>query len=260
MKIGLQTYTIRKSIKTLEGFDKAMAEVSEAGIKYLEIAADYLKFPFDETNSLRMKEILDKYGIEAVSCQIRQKRVESDFDTVYKAFKALDVNNITNSLMDLRCLKDGEKGVVAYCESLEKYRLKMEANGLFVAHHHHHYECLRLGDKTILEIMAENFGGGFVLDTYWLARGGIDPVGLIMRLTDRVRIMHIRDYKLKLSLLGLRPTDTEIGRGNLDFSYMLFKAAKYGVEYGMIEQNTKNELESVKISAANAFAAIGRIS
>ncbi|MDD3947311.1 MAG: hypothetical protein PHI19_05675 [Clostridia bacterium] len=259
MEIGLQTYTIKKTISTPEGFEKAMEAVSAAGIKYLEIAVDYLKFPFDGVRAQMMKSVLDCYGIKAISCQIRQGRMERDFDCCLKAMKTLGVSNITNSVIDVRCLKDGERGVAEYAERLEKYRLKMETNGLFVAHHNHHFECLRYGGKTVFDIMAANFHGNFVLDTYWLTRGGIDPIGLIMKLNDRVRIMHIRDYKLQLSLLGLRPKDTELGRGNLDFTYLLFKADKYGVEYGMIEQSTKNELESVKISAANAMSAIGRI-
>lgn len=259
MEIGLQTYTVKKSIGTPEGFDKTMAEVSAAGIKYLEIAVDYLKFPFDTANATMMKDVLDKYGVTAVSCQVRQAKVESNTESFIKTLRILGVSNITNSVIDVRCLKDGAHGIAAYAEKLENYRLKLETSGIFVAHHNHHFECLRFDGKTALDIIADNFRGNFVLDTYWLTRGGLEPVSVIKRLTDRVKIMHIRDFKLKLGLTGLKPKDAAIGCGNIDFEHVFYKASRLGVEYGMIEQSTKNELECVRISASNALAIKGRI-
>lgn len=258
MKIGLQTYTVKKSISTPEGLDKAMAEVSAAGIKYIELAVDYLKFPFDEKNARMIRDTLDKYGIQTVSCQIRQKRMEKDFATCLKAFRTLGATFVTNSVIDVSCLRSAPR-VREYAEQLEQYRQRLEANHLELAHHNHHFECLRFGDKTVLDILAENFHGGFVPDTYWLARGGIDPVGLILKLADRVKIMHIKDYKLKASLFGLKPINAAVGEGNIDFEYVLFKASRYGVAYAMIEQGGKDELNNVKISAANALAIKGTV-
>jgi len=258
MKIGLQTYTVKKSIATPEGLDKTMAEVSAAGIKYLEVAVDYLKFPFDEKNAQRMRDVFDKYGIQAVSCQIRQKRMEEDFESNLKAFRTLGATAVTNSVIDVTCLRSAS-AVAEYADRLEKYRQKLEANNLELAHHNHHFECLRFGEDTVFDILAENYHGCFVPDTYWLARGGIDPIGLIMKLGDRVKIMHIKDYKLKSSIFGLKPVDAAIGEGNIDFEYVLFKASRLGVAYAMIEQGGKDELAHVKTSAANALAIKGTV-
>lgn len=258
MKVGLNTYSIRKSASTLDGFAQAMGSIAEMGIKHIELAVDYLKFPFDAIRAAAIKDVLDSFGIQAVSCQIKQARMQHDFDCCLKALRVLDVHSITNTSIDTACLKGGEQGIIAYAEQLEKYRLKLEANGLFVAHHNRHYECLKYNGKTVFDIMSGHFGGNFVLDTYWLAVGGVDPVGLLMKLNDRVRRIHLRDFKLKQTLFGLKPTDTEVGAGNIDFAYICFKAAKYGVEYGLIQQDVKAELQSVQQSYQNACLAVGR--
>jgi sugar phosphate isomerase/epimerase len=258
MKIGLQTYTVKKSISTPEGFDRTMAEVSAAGLKYIELAADYLGFPFNVKNARMMRDVLDKYGIRTVSCQIRQKRMEQDFPVCLEAFQILGTTCVTNSVIDVTCLRSAAS-VIQYAEQLEKYRQKLEANHLELAHHNHHFECLRFENKTVLDILAEHYHGGFVPDTYWLARGGIDPVGLILKLGERIKIMHIKDFRLKATLFGLKPVNAPIGEGNIDFEYILFKASRYGVAYAMIEQGGKDELANVKISAANAFAIKGTV-
>lgn len=65
-----------------------------------------------------------------------------------------------------------------------------------VGYHNHEFELeARIGGRTSLEILCDFLDPSVVLelDVYWAAVGGEDPVKLLDRLGDRVRLLHIKD-------------------------------------------------------------------
>ena len=68
--------------------------------------------------------------------------------------------------------------------------------GLTVGYHNHWWELETLIDGTpALEVFADSLGDHVVLevDTYWSMVGGVDPVGLLGRLGERVVALHVKD-------------------------------------------------------------------
>ncbi len=68
--------------------------------------------------------------------------------------------------------------------------------GLTVGYHNHWWELETLIDGTpALEVFADSLGDHVVLevDTYWSTVGGVDPVGLLGRLGERVVALHVKD-------------------------------------------------------------------
>lgn len=248
MEYGLQTYTIKKLIKTPEAMNKTMKEISELGIKYVELAVDYLKMDFSVKTAEIIRDITNKYGIKIISIQIRYKTVIKDFALTMQIIKILGVNYITNSVIDFKLLMKGVNGVIEYCSLLNELILKCKPYGVTVAHHNHHFEFLKFDGIRVFDIMSEYFKGEFVLDTYWLQRGGGNHLVMLKALSGRVSIMHLRDYKIKYKLFDLRGTDCEIGKGNLPFPEIIQCATECGVKYGMIEQSTETPIESVTTS------------
>lgn len=245
LNIGLQTYTIRELIKNPEAMKKTFKEVSEKGIKHIELAIDYLKMPYSEETFKTIKEISGNFNIDIPSCQVRYNTVIKDYDKAVRIFKILNAKYLTISLIDLKLLLKGYDGIVRFSENLNALKEKFDHDGIVLGHHNHHYEFLRYEGKSVLEIMAEHYRGEFVLDTYWTARGGGNHLVILEKLKGRVSIMHLRDYKIKFSKFDLLGTDTEAGSGNLPFTEILKKAEECGVKYGMIEQSTKTPMDSV---------------
>lgn len=69
-------------------------------------------------------------------------------------------------------------------------------HGLRVGYHNHEHELESVIDGvTALEVFAAHLDDEVVLeiDTYWVAAGGQDPVGLLHRLGDKVTALHIKD-------------------------------------------------------------------
>ena len=41
---------------------------------------------------------------------------------------------------------------------------------------------------------------GFELDVHWIQRGGENPVTYIQQFADRIKLIHLKDYRIKLDL------------------------------------------------------------
>jgi sugar phosphate isomerase/epimerase len=255
MKIGLQTYTCRSVMKNEQEIDKTFALISGMGIKHIELAVDYLKMPFTQKTAALIAKIANNHGIETASCQIRYNTAAKDTKFTAEFMHILGAEYVSNSVIDLSLLKKGKEGVLRYCEQLNRLDEKLKQQGIFLSHHNHHYEFLKFEEKTVLELMRQNFSGLFTIDTYWCQKGGGNILTLLEDFRGRVPILHLRDYKLKpTGLVFGGGTDCEAGKGNLPFMQILEKAKWAGVKFGMIEQSTKTPIESIKSSAEHLFS------
>lgn len=69
-------------------------------------------------------------------------------------------------------------------------------SGLRLGYHNHAFElAARIDGLPALEVLAAELDDAVVLevDTYWAAVGGVDPVGLLERLGERVQLIHVKD-------------------------------------------------------------------
>jgi len=248
MQIGLQTFTIRKCIRTPEALDKTFSWLAENNLRNLELAVDYINFPFTVETAQMIRQAADQHGLRVRSCQIKYATSSKDPLATIAFMQALGTDILVNSTVDLKLLHKGEAGLRQYCEMLDKLSEQLKPANITLAHHNHHYEFLRIGEQSAMQFMAANAGVAFALDTYWCAKGGANVLALLEQLRGRVPILHLRDFCLTRMGLVTGGQDCEIGRGNIPFGMILQAAIESGVRFGMIEQNTKTPLESVKIS------------
>ena len=248
MQIGLQTFTVRKLLRTPQALDQAFAKLANMGLQHLELAVDYLAFPFTPSTAKMIRTTADKHGLHVRSCQIKQATWSKDIAATAQFMHELGANILVNSTVDLKAL---HKHFASYCAALNVYHEQLKAQGITLAHHNHHYEFLRVDKQSALHYMAEHTNITFALDTYWCAKGGANVLTLLNELQSRVPVMHLRDFSLTRLGLVTGGKDCEIGRGNIPFPQIIQAAQRAGVQYGMIEQKTKTPLESMTISLKN---------
>ena len=83
------------------------------------------------------------------------------------------------------------------------------------------------------EIIAEDFSAdelGFILDTYWIQKGGADPAQWIEKFSGRLPVIHLKDYAYDAMM-------AVVGEGNINFDRVFEKAESAGVQYMMVEQD-----------------------
>ena len=89
-------------------------------------------------------------------------------------------------------------------------------HGIRVGYHNHAHELeARFGDKTGLEILADNLDQRVVLevDLYWAARAGVDVPTLLRTLGDRVIAVHAKDGTLEPEKVAAYPPADQVPAG-----------------------------------------------
>jgi sugar phosphate isomerase/epimerase len=114
-----------------------------------------------------------------------------------------------------------------------------KGSGIKIGYHNHQNEFKKIGDKYILDIIAENTDVVLELDVFWVAFAGIDPVEVINKWGDRVELIHIKQ-------IGKNNANVEVSEGDIDFKEII-SAAKYA-KYFVVEQEeyTKPIWETTK--------------
>jgi sugar phosphate isomerase/epimerase len=89
------------------------------------------------------------------------------------------------------------------------------------------------------------------LDLHWIARGGGNPEAWIRYLSDRVPVLHFKDF----IIADGKPHFCEVGEGNLDWSGILAACVDADVRWYIVEQDqpfgNRDLFESLQISFEN---------
>lgn len=83
------------------------------------------------------------------------------------------------------------------CETFNRIGELCQERGMRYYYHNHYQEFQRFGDKLVYDIIMENTDPGLVyaeMDTYWIARGGQDPVSFMRKYNDRLILLHQKDF------------------------------------------------------------------
>ena len=235
MKFGVQTFTIRKEQK--KDFLRSYLPLIKMNITDLEIA----RIDFTRENAIKIKEIIDEYGINPVSIQVKPKYVFFDVDGVVEFCNIVGCKNVVISMLPFKCILGSESEFYRFVNSLDPITKTYAKKGITLAYHHHNWEYIKLsnGKTRMQELVSHTSKIKFVHDTYWTARCGIDPVKQIEIFSDRLLGIHLRDLTFKKRGIDVLSVDTSIGDGVIDFSRVLKAASDVGCGYYVIEQKTK---------------------
>ncbi len=157
--------------------------------------------------------------------------------------------------------------VLRFCETANAYADRLKKDGIDYYYHNHAFEFQRFEGETILNLIRDNSNLGFELDIHWIHTGGADPVSVINSFAGRIRLLHLKDYRMvyptvdlgQMRKLGLNPQYlgiqfAEVGEGTLDIRGCIEAGLAGGSEYFLIEQDRtydRTPLEALQISHDN---------
>ena len=274
VRIGLQLYSVRKSLaKDPWG---TLAAVADAGFTRLEAANhDALNDPgvgFG-VQAPELRDQLAGLGLSIVGCHINPLHMEI-------LPRALDYQSELGNTQigcDIEFYPYGDRdSVLRRCETFNRVGELARARGMRFCYHNHFQEFQRIGDSYVHDLILENTDPGLVfleIDTYWVYRGGQDPIEWMNRFADRVILLHQKDFPadapqpLNLYDGVVSPTEnidmavfeerkdtlcfTEIGTGVLPIQDIVDAASRLpNLDYLILEQDhtTLTELDSIRRS------------
>lgn len=236
MNFGVQTFTIRKTQK--KNIRASYLPLINLGIKNFEVA----RIDFNVKNAREIKTLIDEFGIEISSIQVKPKNVYLNVDDVVEFCKITGCKNVVISMLPFKCILGSESKFYRFVNSLDEITDIYAKKGITLAYHHHNWEYIKLsnGKTRMDELLSKTSKIKFVHDTYWTARSGRLPIDQVNEFGSRLLGIHLRDLTFKKSGIDVLSVDTYIGDGVVDFEGVIKAAMAQGCSYYVIEQKTDN--------------------
>ena len=182
MEYGIQLYSVRDL--TEKNMDEALRQVSELGYKFVEFAG-FFGIPAEE-----IKAMLEKYGLKVSATHTGWREIADHFEETVAYHKAIGNKTIIIPGGDF----SDQTKLDALIDMINEFQPKLAAEGITLGFHNHHKEFLPNKDGSNIEdqliyrtnVMLE-------IDTYWAYVGMKNPVALLERLKDRVKVIHVKD-------------------------------------------------------------------
>ncbi|MBS4202171.1 sugar phosphate isomerase/epimerase [Bacillus sp. FJAT-49732] len=274
LKVGIQLYSVRNSLK-VEPF-KTLEKISQAGYKYVE-AANHNALEDNGVgfglSAKDMKKALDNLGLSIIGCHINPLNLER-LPAVLDYHQELGNNQIGCDI-EFFPYEDMDY-LLRRCELFNQVGELCKERGMRFYYHNHYQEFQRFGSKMVYDLIMEHTDPKLVyaeIDTYWIMRGGQDPLKLIEKYRDRLILLHQKDFpknapqpvkmfdgiiddKESITFTLFEDTIntncfTEIGTGMMPIQDIINAALiAPNLEYIILEQDhTKlNEIDSIQVS------------
>lgn len=279
LRAGLQLYSVRNTLAqdpwgTLE-------RLADVGFTHLEAANHHARTDPGVGFGVSAQELranLANLGLAIIGCHINPL----DVAILPRAMEYQAELGNTQFGCDIEFFPYGDRDyVLRRCEVYNQVGELARQHGLRFYYHNHFQEFQRFGDDYVYDLILENTDPALVkleLDTYWMYRGGQDPIPWMQKHADRIILLHQKDFPenapqpLNLYDGIVSPTEnidmavfedrkdercfTEIGTGILPIQDIIDAASALPhVEYLILEQDhtAMDEIDSVRTSR-EAFA------
>ena len=233
-QIGAQYWTVRDFCTTIEDFDETCRKVSEIGYKIVQISGTPLA-------AAPMKEVLDKYGLKAVVTHRSFDDFQNNLEEIIDYNKTLGCE-----LCGIGCMpawaKESTENLDRFIRECNEVGAKLRKEGLYLGYHNHAFEFAKLGGKRIMDRLINETDPAnvmFIIDTYWLQIGGVNPADFIRDLGKRAMMIHFKDLHVNADK-NFTAEMCEVGEGNLDWDKIIEACDEAGAQWALVEQDTCN--------------------
>lgn len=277
-KIGVQAMMLKDSFATAGAFE-TLRKVSEIGYSAVEIS----QIPMTPENVSELARARDELGMDIASLSANLtiapgmpgESLTTGFDKIVADAQALDVSMIRIGMLPFDAMGSLDK-VLDFCDATNDVAARLAEHGIRLYYHNHHIEFAKYDGKHLLDIIADRAPLlGLELDVHWIQRGGLDPVATIAKYSDRVAMVHLKDYRIgsmpESAFESLAAGDfsafmaaftgvvqfAEVGEGNLDFPGIIEQSLASDAQYLLVEQDDlygRDVFDCLATSRANLVA------
>lgn len=224
-KFAAQLSTLRNELK--RDYTGTLREVAKMG--WLAVQIDGLHGNDPE----EIAAVVNELGLKVAGMHVGLERMMNDLDAVLREAELFGTRDmICHSLPDA---KKNPAGYESVKRDLRIVSAKVSPLGYRVGFHHHDWEFQTMmeGEYALNYLLEAGEPPVYAeIDTYWVAKAGLDPLTVINRYAGRMPILHFKDITA-----DERKYFTELGNGTIDFAPIIRWGEANGVEWYAVEQD-----------------------
>ncbi len=243
--IGVQLYTVREDmardpIATLQ-------RIAAMGFDEVEYAGTY------GDRSAEMCRETTRLGLDVAAVHVGWQLLRDDPARALAEAKAMCSDTLILAYLPVeeRTTLDQWRGWIARLNAIAPMA---EAEGIQLAYHAHDFEFAAVDGVRPIDLMLRDFDPriGFELDTYWVQRGGEDPLEFFRQHRDRITHFHMKDMADSGAM-------ADVGAGTIDFAALV---EEFGEDraYWLIERDDAPDpwaSIAISLAAMRALTAAG---
>ncbi|HEY3438441.1 MAG TPA: sugar phosphate isomerase/epimerase [Actinotalea sp.] len=273
--IGVQASTIKASFAQ-DGPYETLRKVADLGYHAIEIS----QVAMTPENVAEMRRAQDELGvtIAALNASLTAPvgmpgdSLTGSYDKILGDCRTLGTSILRIGMLPFDAMTSLDR-VLDFARQTNQVARRLADDGVDLYYHNHHVEFAKFDGRYMLDLIAETAPDvGLELDVHWIHRGGLDPVRVLAQYAGRVRLVHLKDYRIGAlpdSALGLLAAGdfpgfmtaftgvvqfAEVGEGTLDWPAIIDQAVASGAEFLLVEQDDtygRDPFESLAISRRN---------
>ena len=229
--IAAQMFSFRNYIKTPAGVRDTFRRLKQMGYDAIQLSGSIAPMPTADLAAMLRDE-----GLTAPTSHSFAKTIVEEPEKEAERLLELGCRHTAYPFPHWRPTGEGE--VIELARELNEAAKRFRAAGVTLAYHNHSIEFERFNGRTMLEILyAEAPELDAELDTYWVQKGGADPVRWIETLAGRQQVLHLKDYGMKPYCDCTGSVMMPVGEGNLDWERILDAADRAGVTCWVVEHD-----------------------
>jgi sugar phosphate isomerase/epimerase len=260
LPIGLQLYTVQGDLE--KDFDGTVRKIGEIGYRSVEAAGID---SFQGRSPAQLRKSFSNAGLVCPSAHLVQITMTHD-----ELSKLIDFcHRLGLEYMVCATAQIGPRTLLRRpkltpddfkrtAEVLNKVGATISRSGMQFAYHNHDVEFSGFPDGTtgfdVLVRNSEKSAVKYELDCGWAVYAGHDPVALLEKYPDRIKMLHVKDEKpgFPPAIGGGGSPTTEVGKGKIDWKAVFEAAKKAQIKHYFVEQeppfSEMPPLRAVKVS------------
>ena len=204
-------------------------------------------------------KLLKESGLKAVSLHTDLDSLEKNFETIQADARALHTDTLVITAAYHYPFHKKDK-VLELSDRLNACGARAKENGLSLLYHNHNIEFMKVDEKrSAFDLLVKNTDPDFVnfeVDCFWAADAGKDPLKLLKKLRDRLKLIHVTDRGVRIFRTPITPIvkydSVELGCGNLDIAGILEYGKEKDLPYCVLESHRNwingSPLDSILLS------------
>lgn len=240
--IALQPYTVRDELA--KDYLGTLSRIAEVGYQAVELGP-----PPEGISIDALKQHLQQIGLGVVGAHAGIAQLTDGLDDL-----STYLHEVGGTYVAISYRFGSRQDVLDAARQFNTIGQRCRERGIQFLYHNHNWEFTRFDGEYALDTLLAETDPDLVkmeLDTYWVQRGGEDPVAYLRRLRGRCPLLHIKDVEP-----GEEQFFAEVGEGTLDWGAILREAEAAGTQWLVVEQDRSRRpvFESIAISYRNLKA------